>query len=55
MTKLQKRLQKKTKAVVAVDLGGIICDYDKLYAAIESKKDLFKANKAIALEHESSR
>ena len=53
--KVAEAITEKTKAVVAVDLGGIICDYDKLYAAIESKKDLFKANKAIALEHESSR
>lgn len=36
-------ITEKTKAVVAVDLGGIICDYDKLYAAVESKRDLFKA------------
>ncbi|EET58754.1 DegT/DnrJ/EryC1/StrS aminotransferase family protein [Marvinbryantia formatexigens DSM 14469] len=36
-------ITEKTKAVVAVDLGGIICDYDKLYAAVESKKSLFKA------------
>lgn len=36
-------ITEKTKAVIAVDLGGIICDYDKLYAAIESKKHLFKA------------
>ena len=54
MTKLQKQLQ-KNKAVVAVDLGGIICDYDKLYAAIESKKDLFKAKEGDSSEHESSR
>ena len=25
------------------DLAGIICDYDKLYAAVESKKALFRA------------
>lgn len=35
-------ITEKTKAVVAVDLGGIICDYDKLYAAVESKKELFR-------------
>ena len=34
-------ITEKTKAVVAVDLGGVICDYDKLYQAIESKKNLF--------------
>lgn len=35
-------ITEKTKAVVAVDLGGIICDYDKLYAAVESKQALFR-------------
>ncbi len=34
-------ITEKTKAVVAVDLGGVLCDYDKLYAAVESKKSLF--------------
>ena len=33
--KVAEAITEKTKAVVAVDLGGIICDYDKLYAAIE--------------------
>ena len=42
-------ITEKTKAVVAVDLGGIICDYDKLYAAVESKKDLFKAKEGDSL------
>lgn len=41
--KVAEAINEKTKAVVAVDLGGIICDYDKLYAAVESKKDIFKA------------
>ncbi len=41
--KVAEAITEKTKAVVAVDLGGIICDYDKLYAAIESKRELFKA------------
>ena len=36
--KVAEAITEKTKAVVAVDLGGIICDYDKLYAEIESKK-----------------
>ena len=42
-------ITEKTKAVVAVDLGGIICDYDKLYAAVESKKNLFKAKEGDSL------
>ena len=41
--KVAEAITEKTKAIVAVDLGGIICDYDKLYATVESKKGLFKA------------
>ena len=41
--KVADAITEKTKAVVAVDLGGIICDYEKLYAAVESKKAIFKA------------
>jgi len=41
--KVAEAITEKTKAVVAVDLGGIVADYDKLYAAVESKKALFKA------------
>lgn len=40
--KVAEAITEKTKAVVAVDLGGIICDYDRLYAAVESKKSLFR-------------
>lgn len=43
--KVAEAINEKTKAVVAVDLGGIICDYDKLYKAVESKRNLFKAKK----------
>lgn len=41
--KVAAAITEKTKAVVAVDLGGIICDYDKLYEVVESKRFLFKA------------
>ena len=41
--KVAEAITDKTKAVVAVDLGGIICDYDRLYTAVESKRNLFKA------------
>lgn len=40
--KVGKAITEKTKAIVAVDLGGIVCDYDKLFAAVESKKELFR-------------
>ena len=41
--KVAAAITEKTKAVVAVDLGGIIADYEKLYEVVESKKSLFKA------------
>ncbi len=31
----------KTKAVIPVDLGGVPCDYDRLFAIVEEKKALF--------------
>lgn len=31
----------KTKGIVAVDLGGIICDYDRLFNIVSEKKDMF--------------
>ena len=40
--KVAAAITERTKAVVAVDLGGIICDYDKLFAAVESKREMFR-------------
>lgn len=31
----------RTKAIVAVDLGGIIADYDRLFTVVESKRHMF--------------
>lgn len=39
--KVAEAITNKTKAIVAVDLGGIIADYDKLYEIAEEKKDIF--------------
>lgn len=39
--KVAEKITEKTKAIVAVDLGGIICDYDKLFSVVEQKKALF--------------
>ncbi|MBR6960037.1 MAG: DegT/DnrJ/EryC1/StrS aminotransferase family protein [Clostridiales bacterium] len=39
---LEKAITDKTKAVIAVDLAGIVCDYDKIFEIVERKKDLFK-------------
>ena len=40
--KVAEAITERTKAVAAVDLGGVIADYDKLYAAVEGKKHLFR-------------
>ena len=39
--RMEAAITEKTKAIVAVDLGGIICDYDRIYKAVENKKHLF--------------
>lgn len=39
--KVAEAITSKTKAVVAVDLGGIIADYEKLYKVVEEKRALF--------------
>ena len=31
----------RTKAVIPVDVGGILCDYDRVYSAVEEKRALF--------------
>ncbi len=47
--KVAEAITEKTKAIVAVDLGGIICDYNKIYSVVEDKKDLFKAKEGNSL------
>lgn len=39
---LASAITEKTKAVIPVDLGGVVCDYDRIYQVVESKKALFK-------------
>ena len=39
--KLAEAITEHTKVICPVDLGGVVCDFDKVFAAIESKKHLF--------------
>ena len=41
--KLEAAITEKTKAIVVVDLGGIVADYDRVFEIVERKKNLFKA------------
>ena len=34
-------ITERTKVVMPVDLGGVMCDYDRVFAAVESKRELF--------------
>ena len=40
--KLAEAITENTKVICPVDLGGVICDFDKVFAVIESKKHLFR-------------
>lgn len=45
--KLKDAINEKTKVIIPVDLGGVPCDYDKIFQIVEEKKNLFKANNEI--------
>lgn len=38
---MEAAITEKTKAVIPVDIGGVLCDYDRIYEIIERKKQLF--------------
>ena len=39
--KLEEAINENTKAIIAVDIAGIVCDYKKIYEIVEKKKELF--------------
>ena len=39
---LEAAITEKTKAIIPVDLGGIVCDYERIFEIVERKKNLFK-------------
>ena len=39
--KLEKAITERTKAIIPVDIAGVMCDYDKIFEIVDSKKDLF--------------
>lgn len=45
--KLADAITERTKVILPVDLGGVVCDYDKIYAAVESRKHLFRPSNDI--------
>ena len=39
--KLEEAITEKTKVIIPVDLGGVPCDYERIFSIVESKKSLF--------------
>lgn len=39
--KLEAAITSKTKAIIPVDLGGLVCNYEKIYEIVERKRELF--------------
>ena len=46
-TALENAITEKTKAIIPVDLGGVPCDYDRIFGIVERKKYLFKPSNEI--------
>ena len=45
--KMEAAITEKTKAIIPVDLGGVPCDYDKIFAIVEKKKAQFQPKNKI--------
>ena len=44
---MEAAITERTKAIIPVDLGGIMCDYERIFQAVENKKNIFKPSNAI--------
>lgn len=44
---LENAITERTKVIIPVDLGGVPCDYDRIFDIVERKKSLFHANNEI--------
>ncbi len=44
---IENAITENTKAIIPVDIGGVPCDYDRLFEIVEKKKSLFKASSDI--------
>lgn len=41
--KLEQAITERTKVIIPVDIAGVVCDYDRIFKAVEAKKHLFHA------------
>ena len=42
LEKLADAINERTKAVIPVDIAGVMCDYDEIFKIAESKRELFR-------------
>lgn len=40
--KLEQVITERTKAIIPVDIAGVMCDYDRIFEIVEKKRHLFK-------------
>ena len=45
--KVEQAINVNTKAIIPVDVGGVPCNYDRIFKIVESKKNLFKPSNDI--------
>ncbi|RKW40662.1 MAG: DegT/DnrJ/EryC1/StrS aminotransferase family protein [Lachnospiraceae bacterium] len=46
-TSLENAINKKTKVIIPIDIGGIPCDYERIFDIVERKKYLFRPQNEI--------
>lgn len=44
---VENAITANTKAIIPVDLGGVPCDYDRIFTIVEKKKELFTASSGL--------
>lgn len=44
---LDSLINENTKAIIPVDIGGVMCDYDRIFEIVRSKKHLFRPSNEI--------
>ena len=45
--KLEESINERTKAIIPIDIGGVPCDYDRIFKAVENKRNLFKPSSSV--------
>jgi dTDP-4-amino-4,6-dideoxygalactose transaminase len=45
--KVREAITPRTKAIIPIDIGGVMCDYDALYEVLEEKKKLYQPSNEI--------